>query len=234
MEAKTKILLVEDDINFGAVMKDYLSMNGYSVTLAKDGLKGWSSFINGTFDICILDVMMPGKDGFSLAREIRQVNPSIPVIFLTAKAMKEDMITGYRAGGDDYVTKPFDSEVLLLKIKAILGRTSGIKNVTGDQQEYEIGAYHFNHRMRTLSIGEFVQKLSPREADLLQLLCVYKNDVLPREAALKKIWGEDNYFTARSMDVFITRIRKYLKEDPSVEIINVHGNGFRLMANSKY
>jgi two-component system, OmpR family, response regulator len=234
MEGKTKILLVEDDVNFGAVMKDYLIMNGYSVTLARDGLKGWSSFNNDSFDICILDVMMPGKDGFSLARDIRKVNPAIPLIFLTAKALKEDVVTGYRAGADDYVTKPFDSEVLLLKIKAILGRTSGIKNVTGDQQEYEIGDYHFNHKLRILSMGEFVQKLSPREADLLQLLCVYKNDVLPREAALKKIWGEDNYFTARSMDVFITRIRKYLKEDPAVEIVNVHGNGFRLMVNSKY
>jgi two-component system, OmpR family, response regulator len=225
---KLKILLVEDDVNFGSVMRDYLAMNGYEVTLSTDGNKGWSRFNNEKFDLCILDVMMPERDGFSLAGDIRKVNPTIPVIFLTAKNMKEDMLKGYGIGADDYITKPFDPEILLLRLKALLKR-SGAPSVESEQEEFVIGKYHFNHKLRQLTLKNKIQKLSPRESELLKLLCLHLNDVLPREVALMKIWNEDNYFTARSMDVFITRIRKYFRDDPGVEIVNVHGNGFRMM-----
>jgi len=226
---KSKILLVEDDVNFGAVMRDYLAMNGYDVVLCPDGNKGWSRFSNENFDLCILDVMMPDRDGFSLASDIRKVNPAIPLIFLTAKSLKEEVLKGYTIGADDYVTKPFDPEILMYKLKALLKRTNGHSVNDSEQDEFVIGRFLFNHRLRELRIHESVQKLSPRESELLRLLCMHMNDVLPREVALKKIWNEDNYFTARSMDVFLTRIRKILKADPDIEILNVHGNGFRLM-----
>jgi two-component system, OmpR family, response regulator len=228
---KNKILLVEDDVNFGAVMKDYLVMNNYQVVLCPDGKKGWSRFTNEKFDLCILDVMMPEKDGFSLAHDIRSINPSVPIIFLTARNMKQDLLAGYETGADDYITKPFDSEILLLKLKVLLKRTSdGI--VSSTQDEFNIAGYHFNYRLRELTLKGKSQKLSPKEAELLKLLCMHMNDVLPREVALKSIWGEENYFTARSMDVFITKIRKYLKDDPAVEIINIHGNGFRIVVKN--
>jgi len=228
---KSKVLLVEDDINFGAVMRDYLAMNGYEVTLCADGNKGWSRFSNEPFDLCILDVMMPDRDGFSLGKDIRKVNPRIPLIYLTAKALKEDVIKGFGIGADDYITKPFDPEILLYKLKALLKRSSGNNN-DESQEEFKIGSYHFNHKLRELTFNNLKQKLSPREADLLKLLCIHINDVLPREVALKTIWGDENYFTARSMDVFVTRIRKYFKEDSSIEIVNVHGNGFCMMVKS--
>ena len=226
---KPKILLVEDDVNFGAVMRDYLAMNGYQVELCVDGNKGWNRFSNDTFDLCILDVMMPERDGFSLAEDIRKVNPSVPLIFLTAKTMKEDVLKGYSIGADDYVNKPFDPEILLQKLKVLVRRAGGTIASDSLREEFEIGRFHFNHRLRELRNHDQVQKLSPRESELLQLLCTYMNDVLPREVALKKIWNEDNYFTARSMDVFMTRIRKILKADPDIEIVNVHGNGFRML-----
>jgi DNA-binding response OmpR family regulator len=226
-----KILLVEDDPNFGTVLKDYLALNDYEVTHAKDGLDGLISFKNDDFDICILDVMMPKKDGFSLAKDIRSVNNDIPLIFLTAKSMKEDILKGYQVGADDYLNKPFDSEVLLYKIKAILSRKETDTSNEDNQFEFKIGNFDLNSKLRQLSFkGEEPRKLSPKENKLLKLLALYKNDLLPRELALTKIWRDDNYFTSRSMDVYIAKLRKYLKPDENVEIINIHGEGFRLLA----
>lgn len=228
--ANKKILLVEDDPNFGTVLKDYLKLNNYDVTHAKDGLEGLISFKNDDFDICILDVMMPKKDGFTLAKDIRSVNTDIPIIFLTAKSMKEDILRGYQVGADDYLNKPFDSEVLLYKIKAIIQRKGVDGSAEDNQFEFEIGGFHLNSKLRQLSFnGESPRKLSPKENKLLKLLALYKNDLLPRELALTKIWRDDNYFTSRSMDVYIAKLRKYLKPDENVEIINIHGEGFRLV-----
>ncbi|MBG7629565.1 MAG: response regulator transcription factor [Bacteroidetes bacterium] len=225
-----KILLVEDDPNFGTVLKDYLSLNDYNVTLAKDGLEGLIMFKNDEYDLCILDVMMPRKDGFSLAKDIRATNLEVPIIFLTAKTMKEDVLKGYQAGADDYLNKPFDSEVLLYKIKAILQRKETEKSTEEESFEFKIGQFEFNSKLRHLSFNEEeVQKLSPKESKLLKLLAVHKNDLMPRELALTKIWRDDNYFTSRSMDVYIAKLRKYLKKDENVEIINIHGEGFRLI-----
>jgi len=225
-----KILLVEDDPNFGTVLKDYLSLNDYNVTLAKDGLEGLIMFKNDDYDLCILDVMMPRKDGFSLAKDIRTANSEVPIIFLTAKTMKEDVLKGYQAGADDYLNKPFDSEVLLYKIKAILQRKEGDENVQEEAFEFKIGKFHFNSKLRHLSLdGAEPQKLSPKESKLLKMLAIYKNDLMPRELALTKIWRDDNYFTSRSMDVYIAKLRKYLKFDENVEILNIHGEGFRLI-----
>jgi DNA-binding response OmpR family regulator len=228
--ANKRILLVEDDPNFGTVLKDYLSLNDYNVTHAKDGLEGLITFKNGEFDICILDVMMPKKDGFTLAKEIRSSNADIPIIFLTAKTMKEDVVKGYQSGADDYLNKPFDSEVLLYKIKAILQRKENEISEEENQFEFELGKFHFDSKLRQLSFeGEPARKLSPKENKLLKLLVMYKNDLLPRELALTKIWRDDNYFTSRSMDVYIAKLRKYLKPDEKVEIVNIHGEGFRLV-----
>lgn len=225
-----RILLVEDDPNFGIVLKDYLMLNDYNVTHAKDGIEGLIMFKNAEYDLCILDVMMPRKDGFSLAEDIRSTDKQIPIIFLTAKTMKEDVLKGYRVGADDYLNKPFDSEVLLHKIKAILQRKETEKTTNDDQFEFEIGQFSFNSKLRHLSYAsEEPQKLSPKESKLLRLLAVYKNDLMPRELALTKIWRDDNYFTSRSMDVYIAKLRKYLKQDENVEIINIHGEGFRLI-----
>ncbi len=227
---KNNILLVEDDPNFGSVLKNYLELNEYNVSLSTDGFAGYERFITGKYDICILDVMMPKKDGFTLAKEIREKDQQVPIIFLTAKTMKEDMLVGFQSGADDYITKPFDSEVLLYKLKAIIKRSADKSHDTS-QKEFDIGQFHFNHDHRTIKSGDESQKLSPKEADLLKLLCIYKNELLPRQKALKEIWGDDNYFNARSMDVFITKLRKYLKLDDKVEILNIHGEGFRLVIN---
>jgi DNA-binding response OmpR family regulator len=225
-----KILLVEDDPNFGTVLKDYLSLNDYNVTLAKDGLEGLIMFKNNDFDLCILDVMMPRKDGFSLAKDIRAANSEVPIIFLTAKTMKEDVLKGYQAGADDYLNKPFDSEVLLYKIKAILQRKDAEQSIEEETFEFKIGKFDFNSKLRHLSFdGNDPQKLSPKESKLLKMLAMHKNDLMPRELALTKIWRDDNYFTSRSMDVYIAKLRKYLKEDEKVEILNIHGEGFRLI-----
>ena len=230
--AQKKILLVEDDPNFGTVLKDYLSLNDYDVTHAEDGLEGLLAFKNDEFDICILDVMMPKKDGFTLAKEIREINKDVPIIFLTAKTMKEDVLKGYQSGADDYLNKPFDSEVLMYKIKAILQRKENTMSPEEDKHEFEIGEFKFDSKLRQLvhKNGES-RKLSPKENKLLKLLAIYKNDLLPRELALTKIWRDDNYFTSRSMDVYIAKLRKYLKLDPNVEIVNIHGEGFRLVDN---
>ena len=225
-----KILLVEDDPNFGTVLKDYLALNDYNVTHAKDGIEGLIMFKNNDFDLCILDVMMPRKDGFSLAQDIRSNNKEIPIIFLTAKTLKEDVLRGYQVGADDYLNKPFDSEVLLFKIKVILQRKESDTSAENEQFEFEIGGFFFNSKLRHLSVGENEpQKLSPKESKLLKMLALHKNDLMPRELALTKIWRDDNYFTSRSMDVYIAKLRKYLKLDESVEILNIHGEGFRLV-----
>ncbi len=229
MESK-KILLVEDDKNFGTVLKDYLALNDYNVTLAKDGIEGLIMFKNSNYDLCILDVMMPRKDGFSLAKDIRANDKDIPIIFLTAKTMKEDVLKGYQVGADDYLNKPFDSEVLLHKIKAILQRKQSDTSEQDEQFEFEIGKFVFNSKLRHLSFnGEEPQKLSPKENKLLRLLVIHKNDLMSRELALTKIWRDDNYFTSRSMDVYIAKLRKCLKQDENVEILNIHGEGFRLI-----
>ena len=225
-----KILLVEDDPNFGTVLKDYLIINEYDVVHAKNGMEGFEKFKKDDYDLCILDVMMPYKDGFTLAKEIREKNKEIPIIFLTAKALKEDVLRGYKVGADDYLNKPFDSEVLLMKIKAIMQRKS-IDSVTDSKQfEFKIGNFFLNSKLRFLSYKEGTpSKLSPKENELLRLLALHKNDLMPRELALTKIWRDDNYFTSRSMDVYIAKLRKYLSQDDGVEILNIHGEGFRLL-----
>ncbi|MEY3619836.1 MAG: hypothetical protein RLZZ391_202 [Bacteroidota bacterium] len=225
---KYKILLCEDDSNLGMVLKNYLELNDYDVTLERDGRLGLGAFQREKFDLCLLDVMMPNVDGFTLAEEIRDIDPDVPLFFLSAKTLKEDILHGYRLGADDYITKPFDSEVLMHKIKAIIKRNEEDNKVT-DNLEFELGAYHFNPKLRELKLKEHTQVLSPKENDLLKMLAEHKNDLLTREKALKKIWGSDTYFNGRSMDVYIAKLRKYLKEDGSIEIVNIHGNGFRLV-----
>jgi DNA-binding response OmpR family regulator len=225
-----RILLVEDDLNFGAVLKDYLMLNDFEVTLAKNGMEGFEKFKKNTYDLCILDVMMPYKDGYTLAKEIREKNQDVPIIFLTAKSMKEDVLKGYKAGADDYLNKPFDSEVLLMKIKAIIQRKSSVIKSEPVQFEFNVGKFHLNSKLRFLSFdNEEPVKLSPKENDLLKMLILHENDLMPREMALTKIWRDDNYFTSRSMDVYIAKLRKYLKLDKNVEILNIHGEGFRLV-----
>ena len=226
---RPQILLCEDDTNLGQVLKNYLELNDYDVTLERDGRLGLAAFQREKIDLCLLDVMMPNMDGFTLAEEIRDINPDVPLFFLSAKTMKDDIIQGYKLGADDYITKPFDSEVLLLKIKAILKRNEELHREEA-HAEFDLGHYHFNPRLRELTINGKVQVLSPKENELLKMLCEYKNDLLSREAALKKIWGSDTYFNGRSMDVYIAKLRKYLKEDSAIEIVNIHGNGFRLVA----
>ncbi|RPE14058.1 DNA-binding response regulator [Chitinophaga lutea] len=229
-ERKPKILLAEDDTNLGMVLKNYLELNDYDVELCRDGILALAAFRRDKFDICLLDIMMPNMDGFKLAEEIRDVDPDIPLFFLSAKTMKEDIIQGYKLGADDYISKPFDSELLLLKIKAILKRNQELNSKEEEQFEFKIGQYAFNSRLRTLTKGgESTHTLSPKENELLHMLCEHKNDLLPREVALKKIWGSDTYFNGRSMDVYIAKLRKYLKDDTNIEIVNIHGNGFRLV-----
>ena len=228
MSANHKILLVEDDPNFGTVLKDYLELNDFAVTLCKDGLQGSAGFSKEQFDICILDVMMPYKDGFSLAQEIKKKNEHMPLIFLTAKALKEDQLQGFKLGADDYITKPFDSEVLLYKIKAILKRHENTVPAEPAQTHFAIGSSVFDSALRTIAGNGKTHKLSPKEAELLKMLCQNINKVLPRELALRRIWKEDSYFTARSMDVYVTKLRKYFQHDSAVSIENIHGNGFCL------
>lgn len=222
-----KILLVEDDETFGPTLQDFLELHDFEVGLAANGDEGLSRFADGHWDLCILDVMMPKRDGFSTAREIRKSKPNQPLIFLTAKGMKEDVLEGFRLGADDYLTKPFDTEVLLYKIKAVLQRQPGHSKEEGDK--HKIGKYSFDPRLRVLSDGAEERKLSPKESQLLDLLARHKNDLLPRSVALVKIWKDENYFTGRSMDVYVAKLRKYLSGDPSIEIQNVHGEGFILM-----
>lgn len=228
-ETNAKILLAEDDSNLGMVLKNYLELNDFEVELCRDGILALAAFKREDFDLCLLDIMMPNMDGFTLAEEIRDIDPEVPLFFISARSMKDDIIQGYKLGADDYITKPFDSELLLLKIKAILKRNLDLHNNNADKDEFDLGGFHFNARLRTLESAEATQTLSPKENELLRMLCEYKNDLLPRELALKRIWGSDTYFNGRSMDVYIAKLRKYLKVDPLVEIVNIHGNGFRLV-----
>jgi len=223
---EVKIFLVEDDLSFGSVLKSYLEINDYSVDWVDDGKYAVDHFRKGLFNICILDIMLPHVDGFTIAREIRQINTEVPIIFLTAKKLKEDVLKGYGVGGDDYITKPFDTDILLAKINAILSRRD---HQSGSKDIYEIGKYIFNSKLRTLANGDDEKKLSPKEAQLLELLAVNPNALISREMALKKIWGSDDYFTARSMDVYITKLRKFLSDDESLTIKNIHGAGFQLV-----
>ncbi|QHS54586.1 response regulator transcription factor [Mucilaginibacter sp. 14171R-50] len=228
-----KILLVEDDPNLGLLLQDYLQLKGkFDVVLCKDGDEGLRAFTRDQFDLLILDVMMPKKDGFTLGKEIRKINPTVPIIFATAKAMIEDKTQAFNLGGDDYITKPFRIEELLLRINALLKRAD-VTEKKGDDKpsQFKLGSYDFDYTSQLITRGTALQKLSTKEAELLRLLCIKKNEVLTREEALLNIWHDDNYFNGRSMDVFLSKIRKYLKDDPSVEIINVHGRGYKLLIN---
>jgi DNA-binding response OmpR family regulator len=229
-----KILLVEDDPNLGLLLQDYLQLKGkFDVTLCKDGEEGLRAFTKQPFDLVILDVMMPKKDGFTLGKDIRKVNANIPIIFATAKAMIEDKTQAFNLGGDDYITKPFRIEELLLRINALLKRAESAEKKTGDDTptQFTLASYNFDYTSQLITRGEAIQKLSTKEAELLRLLCLKRNEVLTREEALLNIWHDDNYFNGRSMDVFLSKIRKYLKDDPAVEIINVHGRGYKLLIN---
>ncbi|MGN0028899.1 MAG: response regulator transcription factor [Marinilabiliaceae bacterium] len=223
---KHKILLAEDDSNLGVLLCEYLQAKDYSADLAHDGEEAYTMFINDKYDLCIFDVMMPKKDGFTLAKEVRMANVEVPIIFLTARNVKEDILQGFKIGADDYLTKPFSMEELTMRIEAILRRTSGESPVL---DTYKLGRFKFDTQKQQLIDGENVIKLTTKESELLKLLCSNANKVLERNVALKTIWVDDNYFNARSMDVYITKLRKHLKDDPSVEIINVHGKGYKLV-----
>lgn len=228
MEQKTRLLLAEDDENLGLLLKEYLIAKGFDAELFPDGEAAYKGFMKDHYDICVLDIMMPKKDGFSLAKDIRIVNADIPIIFLTAKNMKEDVLEGFKLGADDYITKPFSMEELILRIEAILRRTAQ-ENQASSQQVFTLGRFSFDTLKQILSGGENAVKLTTKESDLLKLLCQNANKVLERNYALKSIWIDDNYFNARSMDVYITKLRKHLKAEESVEIINVHGKGYKLI-----
>ena len=228
MPSKKKILLVEDDNNFGSILRDYLTLHSYETTLAKNGIEGLEKFRKYNYDLCILDVMMPFKDGFSLASDIRAINDEVPLIFLTAKSLKEDVIKGFKIGADDYLIKPFDSEILLFKIKSIFKRKISLKKATDNKVDYIFSSFRYNSKFRELQFkNDKPVTLSPKEGKLLTLLLDNMNDLTTREEALVKIWNDDNYFTSRSMDVYVTKIRKYLSKDPKIKIENIHGKGFK-------
>ena len=228
MDEKIKILLAEDDTNLGMLLKEYLRAKGFETVLCEDGEIAYERFLNEPFDICIFDVMMPKKDGFTLAQEIRTVNGEVPIIFLTAKSLKEDILEGFKIGADDYITKPFSMEELVFRIEAILRRVKGKKGK--EVTMYKIGRFTFDTQKQVLAIDDKSTKLTTKESELLSLLCAHVNEILERNFALKTIWIDDNYFNARSMDVYITKLRKHLKDDPSIEIINIHGKGYKLIA----
>ena len=227
MDEKPRILLCEDDENLGMLLREYLQAKEYDTELCPDGEAGYKAFLKSNFDLCVLDVMMPKKDGFALAKEIRQSNAEVPIIFLTAKTLKEDMLDGFKIGADDYITKPFSMEELTFRIEAILRRVRGKKN--RDRTHYKIGSFTFDTQKQILARGDKQTKLTTKESELLSLLCAHANEILQRDFALKTIWIDDNYFNARSMDVYITKLRKHLKEDENVEIINIHGKGYKLI-----
>lgn len=228
MEENAKIFMCEDDENLGLLLKEYLQAKNYSVDLFTDGEAGAKGFPKEKYDLCLLDVMMPKKDGFTLAKEIRSINEEIPIIFLTAKNMKEDILSGFKIGADDYITKPFSMEELLLRIEAIIRRSGKRKPVK--EGPYQIGKYHFDNQKQQLIIGDKQTKLTTKENELLTMLCQHMNEVLERDDALLKIWGQIDPFMARSMDVYITKLRKLLKEDSDIEIMNIHGKGYKLIA----
>ena len=227
MEEKLKLFLCEDDENLGMLLREYLQAKGYDTDLYTDGEVGYKGFVKEKYDLCILDVMMPKKDGITLVKEIRAINTEIPIIFLTAKNMKDDILEGFKAGADDYITKPFSMEELVLRIEAIFRRVKGKR--TKEQQVYQFSNMTFDTQKQILTINGDSTKLTTKEAELLALLCAHANDILERNHALKQIWVDDNYFNARSMDVYITKLRKLLKDDPGIEIINIHGKGYKLI-----
>ncbi|MDR0733041.1 MAG: response regulator transcription factor [Dysgonamonadaceae bacterium] len=230
MNEKIKIFLCEDDENLGMLLSEYLQTKKFAVNLFPDGERGFKAFPGKKYDLCILDVMMPKKDGFALAQDIRKIDPEIPIIFLTAKNMKDDVLAGFKVGADDYLTKPFNMQELLLRIEAIMRRINGKKNKNAPF--YQIGNYTFDTQKQTLTIGVNITKLTTKECDLLVYLCANMNEILDREFAVNTIWNPnpDFYqFAARSMDVYITKLRKLLKDDPRVEIINIHGKGYKLV-----
>jgi two-component system response regulator VicR len=227
--SKAKLLVVEDDPNLGDILNEYLTMKGYSTELCRDGEEGWSKFKKGAFDLCILDIMMPKKDGFTLGKEIKKVEEDLPIIYLTAKNLKDDVIEGLKIGADDYITKPFSMEELLLRINAILRRT--MKNEeTSALKNYKFGDFILHYDQQILEGPEGKQKLTSKENELLRLLASELNKNVSRSQALKQIWGDDSYFNARSMDVYLSKVRKLLKDDPKVQIITLHGEGFKLVA----
>lgn len=226
-ENKVKVLLAEDDENLGSLLKEYLQAKSFDTHWVTDGDKAFKNFEKNKYDICILDIMMPVKDGFTLAKEIRMLNREVPIIFLTAKSMKEDVFEGFSIGADDYITKPFSMEELLYRMQAVLRRTKG--DINKKQEIYNIGKYRFDTNKQLLIFEDKEQKLTTKESELLRLLCNNANQVLERNFTLRTIWIDDNYFNARSMDVYITKLRKYLKGDPSIEIMNIHGTGYKLI-----
>jgi two-component system, OmpR family, response regulator len=228
-----RVLLAEDDRNLGNILKNYLEAKGYATTLCINGEEATETFHKKDFDFCILDIMMPIKDGFTVAREIKAVNTKIPILFLTAKSMQDDKLTGFEVGADDYITKPFSMEELLLRMQAILRRTEDPGKNPETENIFTLGNYVFDFNRQLLTIHGKEMKLTSKEAGLLRLLCTNANQVLERSVALNKIWQDDSYFNARSMDVYIVKLRKYLKEDPAVELINVHGVGFKLVMNKQ-
>ena len=227
MDEKMRILLCEDDENLGMLLREYLQAKGYETGLCSDGEEGYREFLHNKYNLCVFDVMMPKKDGFTLAKEIRLTNTEVPIIFLTAKTLKEDIFEGFKIGGDDYLTKPFSMEELTFRIEAILRRVRGKKN--RERTIYQLASYTFDTKKQVLSRNGESKKLTTKESELLGLLCAHTNEILQRDFALKKIWIDDNYFNARSMDVYITKLRKHLKDDPEVEIINIHGKGYKLI-----
>ncbi len=226
---KIKILVVEDDENLGNLLSDYLSAKGYSVTLKRDGEEGFKSFIEREYNLCLLDVMMPKKDGFTLAREIRELKGSTPIIFLTAKSMEEDIKEGFKSGADDYITKPFSMEVLQMRIEALMRRVDNLHEDLRRKKEFKIKDYNFFPEKRIIERNGEERKLTSKENELLRLLCMYEGQVVDRNDTLKMVWGDDNYFNSRSMDVYITKLRKLFKEDDDIQIINSHGKGFKLL-----
>ena len=229
MENKTNLLLCEDDPNLGTLLAQYLKAKGYAVELCVDGAQGLLAYRKGGFNLLLLDVMMPLKDGFTLAREIRKEDQEVPIIFLTAKNMRQDTLTGFESGADDYLTKPFSMEELLLRISAVLRRSREVERTEERPTLFILGTSTFDARRQLLVGPAGERRLTTKETDLLRLLCEHANDVLERSVALRTVWGDDNYFNGRSMDVYIAKLRKYLAEDPGVEIVNVHGKGFRLV-----
>jgi len=225
-----RILLLEDDLNLGFMVSEHLKMNHYDVTVCPDGKAGLDILAKESFDILLVDVMMPLMDGFAFVREVRKADDNVPVIFLTAKSLQEDKIKGFKIGCDDYITKPFSVDELLLRMRAVLKRTQAHRD-QGERHLFEIGDYRFDSKKQILLYGDQENKLTSREAELLRLLCQHMDKTLERSLALKKIWGDENYFSGRSMDVFISKLRKYLRNDERIEIINVHGKGFKLVIN---
>lgn len=227
MENKLHILLCEDEESLGMLVREYLQAKGYDAELYLDGEAGYKAFVKGEYDMCLLDVMMPKMDGFTLARELRMINSEVPIMFLTAKNLKDDILEGFKLGADDYLTKPFSMDELAYRMEAILRRVKARNKQMAVR--YQLGRFVFDTQRQLLTIGDKSTKLTTKESELLTMLCTHMNDVLERDLALKTIWIDDNYFNARSMDVYITKLRKHLKDDPNVEINNVHGKGYRLV-----